>query len=262
MTQDNTRDAFTRYAELAFSALNKSESDKRSCVLRVIKKREDIREKATEIEQKEAFYQLVTETRIAYGKGYHKCGEEKSKSHREIWAGAIRNFFRRSGFYLSCSDGIPYDSEEIFDLYCQSFSRKEMRITYLAPISSVELDYREQQVLRFDAFSIRQLSDEDKKRWEAKNRVNEVFYPTAAIDLEEAFDKRLLSNYSFLKKVVASPIPRLVIDNDFFPWAEMEKHRIVFSHHHEIEVVLKRMVLFDWESQFFDTREFIKPLAT
>jgi len=233
--------------------LNKDEKDRRSDLLRLVtNKDEDFKAKITEIEQHEVFYQLVAETRTAYGSGYHEYGEEKSRSHQRIWAGAVRNFFRRSGFYQNCFDGIPYDQEDIFNLYCQSFSRKEMQITYLALIESVELDFSE-EVLQFDDFSIRQLSEEDKKRWGANNRVNEVFYPRAAIDLEDALYRRLIADYSFLEQVVAYPIPRLVKDNDFFPWAEMEQHRVVFSSYPEIEDALKRMVLFDWEGQFFDS---------
>ena len=33
----------------------------------------------------------------------------------------------------------------------------------------------------------------------------------------------------------------------------MEQHQVVFSNHSEIENALKRMVLFDWESQFFES---------
>lgn len=253
MKQNNRQDALTRYAEFAFSVLNKDKKEQRSTLPRVITVRnEDLREKIKKIEQHEAFYQLVKETRTVYGNGYHEYGEEKLRSHQELWAGALRNFFRRSGFYLNCFDGILYDPEEIFNLYCQSFSRKEMQITYLAPIGSVELDFGE-EVLQFDDFSIRQFSEEDKKRWMAKNRVNDVFYPGAAIDLEEALDKRLIADYSFLEYVAASPIPQLVKDNDFFPWAGMVQHQVVFSSYSEIEDALKRMVLFDWESQFFDS---------
>lgn len=246
------QDAFTRYAEFAFLELNKDEKMQSTTPLRVINVRgEDLRGKIKQIEQHEAFFKLTKETRITYGNGYHKYGSEKSSYHQEIWADALRNFFRRSEFYLNCFEGIPYDPEELFNLYCQSFSRKEMQITYLALIASVELDFRE-EVLEFCGFSIRRFSEEDKNSWQAKNRVNEVFYPRAVIDLDDALKKRLIANYSFLKKVVSSPIPRLVKDNDYFPWDEMERHRVEFSNYSEIEDALKLMVLFDWESQFFD----------
>jgi len=253
MRQNNKREALTQYTEFAFSELSKAKKKQSSTFLSVVTTRNEyLRERIKQIEQHEAFCQLAKETRSAYGNGYHEYGSEKSRSHQEIWAGALRNFFRRSEFYLNCFERIPYDPEEIFDLYYQSFSRKEMKITYLATIASVELDF-EKGALRFEDFSIRRFSEEDKKRWQANNRVNEVFYPRAAIDLEDALETRLIADYSFLEKVVSSPIPRLVKDNDYFPWPEMEQHQVVFSNHSELEDVLKKLVLFDWESQFFDS---------
>ena len=246
------QDAFTKYAKFAFSELNKDKNMQSTIPLRVINVgSEGLRAKIKQIEQHEAFFKLTKETRVAYGNGYHKYGNEKSSFHQEIWVGALQNFFRRSGFYLNCFEGISFDPEKLFNLYCQSFSRKEMQITYLAPIASVELDIGK-EVVEFNGFTIRQFSELDKNSWQALNRVNEVFYPGAVIDLDDALNKRLIADYSFLIKVVSSPIPRLVKDNDFFNLAEMERHRVEFSNYSEIEDALKQMVLFDWESQFFD----------
>ena len=176
MKQNKRHDALARYARLAFSELNKETEWQRSILPHVITDgNEALRQKAKEIEQHEAFYELVKETRSAYGNGYHEYGEDKLKSHQEIWAGALRNFFRRSGFYLNCFDGISYDIEELFNLYCMSFSKKKVKITNLAPIGTVELDFGE-RVLQFDDFTIKQLSAEDKNEWIAKNRVNTLSF--------------------------------------------------------------------------------------
>jgi hypothetical protein len=64
-------------------------------------------------------------------------------------------------------------------LLCQAFERREIQITYLAPLSYVDcgeesMDFGKFQIKRF-------MREEREEKFRRLNRINEIFYPWAVI---------------------------------------------------------------------------------
>jgi len=153
------------------------------------KRSEKLRDVVDELESETEFHQLVVETRSSFSGDYHGKSEG-------AWQRAVKNFFRRSCYYADVSGGKPRSVGEIFRKYCGAFERREILVSYLAPIEYV---YFAERSMDFGLFQIQCFAADELKAI-FQNRVNEVFYPRAAIDVKQ------LQEYWFIYlKVSAVP---------------------------------------------------------
>ena len=186
-----------------------------------------------ELEDRAEFRQLVTETRSSFSGDYHG----KSKW---AWQQAVKNFFRRSGYYINLFEDKAPDQEATFFHYCQAFQRREIQITYLAPMEFV---YFAEPSMDFGTFQVRRFAVSDLEVI-LQNRVSQIFYSWAAIDAKR------LQDYWFIYLTESAPIPRLGwvhVDLSQVEWASVE-----YSQYPKVvESALQVLALFDWQADWW-----------
>ena len=169
---EQTFHTYTKAVETAFEARRRSPTTQRGLV--------ELRNKARhlcnlvdQLEDGPEFSVLLKETISAFrGKGWHSSRSESS------WRDAIRQFFRRTGYY---TDTLFKGSDTPCDLvkrYEAAFQRRHVQTTYLAPLEFVKFPKPE---LNFSGFRIRKF-DRNGLDEIVGNDVNRVFYPYAFLD--------------------------------------------------------------------------------
>jgi hypothetical protein len=174
------------------------------------------------------FRRLVEETR----KSDFPRFSDKPVYGLSIWEHAVKNFFRRSGLYLDLTNNDVIDIDAVFQTYLEEFQRLETRVAYLIPIELVTFT---ESFLDFGKFQIRRYS-ENELDVILENRINKVFYPNAVIDV------KLIKDYWFIHVPPTIPPTIHVTFND------IGKVQLQYTRYPEsVELILKRLVLFDWQ---------------
>jgi hypothetical protein len=88
-----------------------------------------------ELESEAEFHQLVMETRSAFLGAYHVKSEYG-------WQQAIKDFFRRSQCYSDSFEKKSLSVDTAFQNYCGTFQRRQIQVTYLAPMEFVRFAER------------------------------------------------------------------------------------------------------------------------
>ena len=118
------------------------------------------------LESLELFNALVQITKLKY------CGRKYS----------IKNFFRRSGFYISCLDNNEIDFDYFRNLYHEAFQKTNFITRYLAPLELV--DFAPRKEIIFNSFSIKRFTHDELSK-ECGNRINNIFYQNAVWDVKK-----------------------------------------------------------------------------
>ena len=126
-----------------------------------------VRELVAELEAKDAFHDLVAATREAFP----EC--DSKSTHISFWSHAVRNFLRRSGFYLVAARSRSPHVGKYLSQYRAAFSKTEEQITYLAPMELVRFA---KPHFRFEGFSVRRFSRTELARL-LEAEVNRIFVP-------------------------------------------------------------------------------------
>lgn len=105
-------------------------------------------------------------------------------AYESKWRYAVENVLRRSGFYIKILEKKLHDPLEEFEKYLQVFRSSERKIIYLAPLEYVSF---EQDDIDFGNFRIKRFSRDDLDAV-LGNSINEIFYPRAALEIEEIED--------------------------------------------------------------------------
>jgi hypothetical protein len=195
----------------------------------------ELRTLVDELENEAEFHQLVAETRSAFLGGYHG----KSES---AWRRAVKNFFRRSEYYCNFFEKKAPNADAAFQNYREAFQRRKIQITYLA---LMEFVYFAERSMDFGAFQVRQFSA-DELGAIFQNRVNEVFYPWAAVEVNQ------LQDYWFVCLIEHAPVPKLGwIDLDW-DLSQADRVGIKYTGYPKaIETVLQQLALFDWQADWW-----------
>jgi hypothetical protein len=186
-----------------------------------------------EMENEDEFHQLVLETRSAFYGDYHGKSEY-------AWQRAVKNFFRRSVYYADIFEGKIVSIEATFHNYREAFQRREIQVSYLAPMEFV---YFAERTMDFGTFHIRRFSSEELSTI-LQNSINEVFYPWAAVDVKQ------LQNYWFIHLIEAVHAPKL-------GWihvnlSDIDRVGIEYTEHPKvIEFALQQLALFDWQADWW-----------
>lgn len=195
----------------------------------------ELRTLVDELEKEVEFLQLVKETRSSFSGDYH--GKNES-----AWQQAIKNFFRRSEYYYDFFKNKPPNADTAFQNYCEAFQRREIQITYLAPMEFVQFD---RQSMDFGIFQIRRFPA-DELRAIFRDQINEVFYPWAYIDMEQ------LKDYWFIYLTELTTAPKLGWVYLDFDLNQLEQVDIEYTKYPKcIETILENLALFDWQSDLW-----------
>jgi hypothetical protein len=183
-----------------------------------------------ELEESSEFGALVRATQETFRGAFHNAKSENR------WKWSVQTFFRRSGFYTH-TDGISFDQEKLFAVYCEAFGRRESNVRYLAPLELVEFAKTR---INCASFEIRRFSNTELDEF-LQTGVNRVFYRYAVADTSR------LSDYWFLVVHEAEkthPIStRITVDlsgiGSVFPSYSLPPA--------PVERALRVLALFDWQ---------------
>ena len=216
--------SFKTYFEYVMNFFKENDNVKKIRYLDLISSNSD---KIEEVENSEEFSILIDDTMhldSPFMKSQFLC---RSKG---TWKFAIKNFFRRSNCYTDILNNRPIDQENLFICYLKSFKYKFTITSHYALIESVhfpkkELDFGSFKICRFNKTELDTLFS---------NKINEIFYPYATIDSNK------LKDYWFICVTENS-----IYENELVKLDE----KVRFKHStfpKEIELVLKKLALFDW----------------
>jgi hypothetical protein len=190
-----------------------------------------------ELDKSSEFDFLVEETSNLYSGDYH--GKNKS-----AWEQAVKNFFRRSGYYIDLFEDKNIDSDDLFRKYYESFKQRKTEVIYLAPLEFVDFN-PDNLVMDFGTFQIRKFSKNELKII-FQNQINEIFYPRAVIDLD------LMQNYWYIYFTQEEEIPKIgyiYLDLDF---NSLEKVKSKYTNFPQaLEQRLRILSLYHWQADWW-----------
>jgi hypothetical protein len=227
------REAWDRYNEKVHTTLQRSTGEAaHRGALRVLTSRSAaLRELVEGLERREEFKTVVAEVRSAFlPDGYH--GRDES-----LWASALRNFLRRSRYYLDLSEEKTICADDVIDQLSDAFRRKSRHVTYLAPMEYLQLGC--------DSMTFRRFTIQRFKKVELdamlQQTVNEVFYPWAYVK-----DLGMLTSYSMIVVRDIEPTERVGFLGARL--AEIGKITVRYTSYPPIESALQHLALVDWEA--------------
>jgi hypothetical protein len=197
--------AFAKYAELVRATLgNHRAFDERLRQTGILMQQPDKRIEflprvVEHLESLESFRQLINYTRSTFPDQFHTRDDNRAR-------GAAQHFFRRCAFYLDVFEGKDVSIEKAFERYVKAFQRQEILIWRLTLLDGIDFIYPD-SCISFGTFQIRRFSHEELGAI-LGNRVNQVFYPSATIDMKR------LQGYWFLSTICTRSFPQPDDEND------------------------------------------------
>ena len=186
------------------------------------------------LEKSSEFDLLVEETLNLYSGDYH--GKNKS-----AWEQAVKDFFRRSGYYYNIFDGNNINIDVLFKKYCESFKQRKTAVIYLAPLEFVDFK-PDNLVMNFGTFQIRKFS-KDELEIIFQNNINEMFYPRAVIDLD------FMENYWYIYFTQEEEIPKIGYFNLDLDFNSLEKVKSKYTDFPQVlEERLRILSLYRWQA--------------
>jgi len=227
--------AFHQYVSMASQKLQpRKRGDARKGELIVFENRAlELQMLVNELESKSNFSALVQETSNALS----KLGVI---SLPVFLAFHVQNFFRRSGYYSAAFNGRNPNIDDTLRTYIEAFTRKEVQVTYLAPIEFVDFS---EPYFDFNTFKICKFSPAELEEL-LQNDVNKIFYEYAVVDVsilsqywflvvteqaaaselntitEEPLPSRILMRYADFPPGVAMAIQQIAL-YDWSPWSRL-----------------------------------------
>jgi hypothetical protein len=259
---DNLKSAFRSYTEAVQSRLQSASSEaKAKGTLRLVPNpAQELRDLVDELEKEAEFQQLVVETYSRYSESsgteaefqqwvvetYSKDSESSRDIRfprppfRQFWLRYVQTFFRRSGYSIKAFDGEAINLDDAFQRYEEAFQKREMQITYLAPMADVwfanqDMDFVTFRIRRFKAAELEAVLG---------NRINQVFYHWVAMTTS---DLERLQSCGFICVNEPAPVPSLgclTLSSDSFD----SRVKIGWSHFPKaLESALQPLVLYNWQ---------------
>lgn len=232
MAIESLRLSFLEYAKRVNHKLFSRQSGRS---LKLLHNRQELLALTADLEVSEEFRKLLLET----CDHFH---EESHSKNEQIWKQLIGNFFRRSAFYLDLFEGREVLPDRILKIYLKAFSQTETTVRYLAPLEFVDFSGLD---MEFNGFQIRTFKKHELDSL-LGSRINEVFYPWAATDLD------LLHYYWFLcssEKVHNRTAKRLsnLLDFNLHEFNLVRVEHVRFPN--AVESALKPLVMFKWHTE-------------
>jgi len=190
----------------------------------------EIRELVDQLESEDTFHKLVLETCSSFSGDFHKQSEIAFKE-------TVKNFFRRSNYYIDIYDGKNLNDDTFFQNFQDAFNKRTTEITYLALMEFVQFS---EKCMDFKTFQIRKFKKSELEET-FQNMINRIFYPYALIDIAQ------LEHHWFIyvkETCKAERLGYLNINFKDFYHVRMEYTQFPKC----IESVLKVITLFDWQA--------------
>jgi hypothetical protein len=252
-------DAFNNYIELVkdkFDELTSKENVKGP--LRIITNESlEIRRIVDQLEKEAVFQELVKETSSEFSWRYNSIDND------DLWDYdlAIKRLFRRLNIYYDIYKGYIIDYNKLAEQFNLAFSRKEINVTYLAPIIGVKFA---EDIIDVGYFQLRKFSVDELETL-FQNKIREIFCPELVFDMD-LIDK--LTDLWFIK-FDRKYSPHNLLDNFNCAW---DKNSSFFIHDNDeyeewldnrieyaegilegnfpeqIIDILRVITLFDWQS--------------
>lgn len=226
---------FYKYTETVQNRirLNNNKSTEKGQLRFFPNKEKELRSIIDDLEKEDEFQQLVFESSSCYSGDFHQ-------NSNWFWKKSVKNFFRRSGYYIDLFENKAVNNEAAFHNYQKSFQRRKIQIRYLAPMEFVNFS---EQSMNFGTFQIINFSKEDLDEI-LSNKINKVFYPFAEIKLN------LLKYCWFIYLEESSILSKSeVVDFD------LDQAYIVENQFNEqpksLEIVLRQLTLYNWMPDFW-----------
>jgi len=205
----------------------------------------EIRQKVEQLIEGRAFSELVKNTESTFA-GCKEMLEVITLSyesyinsvfeHINACRYGVENFFCRSGFYEQVIKEVNLNIKDLFNLFCEAFEKKEIDITYLAPLQWVEYDGPN---MNFRKFQIRKFTETELERI-FNNKVNEEFYP------EAYFNSDTLLGYWFIVVRSRDSLKDQVYDVTQYPREEPVTLKYT-AFPRSLEDALRSILLYDWK---------------
>lgn len=189
-----------------------------------------------QLETRDEFRQLAKETRSRFSAKDELSFDEK------FWGEGVKNFFRRSGYYLDTFEGKITNSDATFAKFCHAFERQEAHVSHFALMEYVNfeggpMDFGSFQIRGFPAKELNEIF---------QTQVNQVFYPYAVVDT------RTLQNYWFIcfnEKKSTGRFGSLDFKTD---WISFDRIDIRYTRYSQnLESILQQLALFEWEKDWW-----------
>lgn len=232
-----------------FIKYNESQPNK-VCPLK--SKKDRIVEAVANLESLTVFNELVSITWDEYIETFFEGREVNDYGFPLIdiyihWRYLVKNFFRRSGIYIDMFNDDFIDIDKLIQLYYDSFTMREAKVRYLAPLELTDFSVDER--IDFKTFSIRKFSEDELEKI-LDNNINNIFYPWAVWDVKK-LSMLWFVDITVYRKISSNILGSRVfydLGGDSFSSCEADDFVIKNKPSYESipEHILKILVLFDW----------------
>lgn len=230
---DNLNRAWDKFSALASKRLCKVGCPvSQKGELRLIRNRNrEILDAVSTLEESEEFNLLATELRSTTPSDSNR----HIHIHLSFWKQPLRNFLRRSGYYLQLANREEQQTNVTLQKLLAAFDNQDENITYLAPMELISLQTEE---ISCSTFKIQRFSQSELDNL-LDTRLNEVLYPASVYDTE------FLANYWFLV-VKDRRKPTQLFDVLNMPWPSFGEVNLKYAPYPSLEKALRRLVFYDW----------------
>jgi len=240
---DKLLEAFRQYVETASTTLRSAGQSPEFANL-VETNRSELCELISQLERRGDFVRLVTET-LSSGEVLNRIPSiiaDASIGDLTEWSvgSAVGTFFRRSECYLKLFEDKPVEIDSLFGSYKNAFRENQVQTRYLAPLAFVDFGFHS---LRLSGFHIRKFSATELSEV-LSSRLNHLFYPLAAADVNELEDYRFLDVTEAQAPRVPFPIFEDSLDMDYSP--SIRKEFLQFPT--PVEMGVRLLSLWDWDT--------------
>jgi hypothetical protein len=240
---DTLREAFRQYVQTATSKLRRAgRPDNSSTSLEA--NRGELRQLVDELERKGDFSKLAAET-LNSASALDRIPSiiaDALPADLAEWSvrAAVGTFFRRSECYVNLFEDKPLDIGYLFESYKNAFRNSQVQTRYLAPLAFVDFGVRS---LSLSGFHIRKFSATELSEV-LNNRLNNVFYPLAAADVNGLEEYWFLDVTDSRESLVPMPIVEDSIEMDHSPSIRMEFLQFAAP----VEMGIRLLTLWDWDA--------------
>ncbi len=231
---DTLEKVFSDFVSLAGAQLEKKNASRLKARMVYLNETIELRSKVDELEKAGEFDRLLNMTSSVFAiDGYH--GKNKS-----MWAHAIKNFFRRSDFYLDIFEGKSVKTDSLVVKYREAFQRREIRRTYLVPLDGVRFG---EQHMDCGSFQIQRFTSDELVAI-FTNRGRRAFYEWTAVDADR------LQEYWFLSVTKEVPARKLgFFDVD---WSSFDRVEVKYTDYPmPVQDALQLLATHHWRAEWW-----------
>jgi hypothetical protein len=171
--REEVRRAFIAYTEHALSVLANKQRLKDKLVY--IDPKSILLSRVQELEHSAQFNKLVDTTTSSF------INDALTQADRALVNIALRNFFRRTGFYTDSFEGGRISPDEMFMAFWSASFYREVKLPKFTVLTDVEFT---NQIIDCNLFKVQKYTKAELDKITAR-KVSEIFYPSELIDTDK-----------------------------------------------------------------------------